>query len=100
MNPSPIHQYYIDLGDGTKREIKFTLGVLRRLKAKLGKSLMNGEAFASLDEEMLPALIHEALVEKNLTEDEISEMIQVPHLERIITEIVTAYSGNFPTAKN
>jgi hypothetical protein len=97
---SPIDKYYITLSDGVQREIKFTLAVLRRLKAKTGKSLMTGEGLAGIDEDFLPAIIHEALCDKSITEDQVADNIALPDIGRIVEEMMKAFSGSVPEKKD
>jgi len=97
---SALDKHYITLSDGVKREIKFTLAVLRRLKQKTGKSLMNGEALAGLDEDFVPLIIHEALVVKDITEGQVADNINLPDIYRIVEEMTMALVGSFPAPKD
>lgn len=95
-----LDKHHITLSDGVKREIKFTLAVLRRLKAKTGKSLMTGSALAEIDEDFLPAILHEALVVKDITEAEVAENINLPDIQRIVEEMMAAFVGSVPAPKD
>lgn len=97
---SALDKHHITLSDGVKREIKFTLAVLRRLKAKTGKSLMTGSALSEIDEDFLPAIIHEALIVKDITEQEVAEDIALPDIQRIVEEMMTAFVGSVPVKKD
>src|ERR1017187_7695918 len=53
----------VDLGNGdSPYHLRYTLGAIKRLKQKFGKSFLKGELL-SLDEEYLPDVIYEGLVE-------------------------------------
>lgn len=61
--PAKKDPVMIDLfGDGTEREIRYTIGTLKRLKGILGKSMMGLRGtLLELDESVLPTLIFEGL---------------------------------------
>lgn len=97
---SALDKHYITLSDGVRREIKFTLAVLRRLKAKTGKSLMTGSALNEIDEDLLPLIIYEALVDKSaITEAEVAENINLPDIQKIVEQMMSAFVGSMPEAK-
>jgi len=100
MAMTAIEKHHITLSDGVKREIKFTLAVLRRLKAKTGKSLMTGAALAEIDEDLLPTILHEALVVKDINEAEVAENINLPDIQRIVEEMMAAFVGSVPARKD
>ena len=94
---SASEQFYIELSDGVKRELRFTLSTVRRLKKTLGKSFVTGEGLQSLDEDVIPAMIAEALVDKSLNVDQVADLISLPDLPHIMAELFQAYTGSMPT---
>ncbi len=94
----PTEAVTVDLGDGKPRELRYNLGTLRRLKAKFGKSALTGELLQSLDEDKLPELLYEGLVDKSdiANADALAEMIPAAAVPYLIQQFVAAYSGAFP----
>ncbi len=66
--PSPSEPTPIDLGDGKKRFLRYTIGTITRLKRLLGKPLIGPDsALKSIDEELLPTLILAGLRNEDMT---------------------------------
>lgn len=62
LPPGPSEPVFITFPDGTKREIRYTIGSFTRIKATLGVSLIGrNSALATLGEDSVPAIILEGL---------------------------------------
>lgn len=59
----PTEPVEIVLADHKPRYLRYTAATVRRLKARLGRSLMGG--FGALDEDSLPEAIYEGLTDKS-----------------------------------
>jgi hypothetical protein len=94
---TPTEQFYVTLSDGVKREIRFSIATLKRIKAKTGKSFMREATFEEMDEDVVPTLLFEALVDKSsLNEDFVAENISMKDFNRIYIETMTAFAGSLP----
>jgi hypothetical protein len=90
----PTQTQVITFSDGSKREIRFNLGVFKRLKEKFGYSFLNGEAWSKLDETVLPDVIYEALTDKSdMTPDLVAELISIDLIPDIMDSISLALNG-------
>lgn len=99
--PDPVE---IDLGDGKKRILRYTVRSLQRLKAKLGHRMIGPNAgLQDLDESLLPELIFEGLrvgdAEPDVTIDQIVDM-PTNALPYLLHCFVRAYSGSLPEKKD
>lgn len=95
---TPIDPVEIDLGDGKIRHLRYSLGTMRRLRKTLGRTLLTKEALLALDEESIPELIFEGLLEKSdfASSDDIAELIGLPNLKYIVETFVAAWTGSLP----
>lgn len=76
---------------GKHRELRFTLSVFKRLKAKFGVSFLNGTGFNQLDEDILPDFIYEALVDKEgVTPELIADELTMDVMPVVMEAIGTA----------
>lgn len=86
----PTDARTITLSDGKERKIRFTLKTFQKLKARFKVSFLMGEGWKNLDEDVIPYIVYEALVDKQgLTADIISELITMDHLP-VVIECITA----------
>jgi hypothetical protein len=94
----PTEAVTIDLGDGQEREIRYTLGALRRLKKKFGLSALTGELLRSIDEDRLPELLYEGLVYKAgiVDADALADMIVPAAVPYLVAQFSAAFTGSFP----
>jgi hypothetical protein len=86
------------LSDGKERELRYTLGSMRRLRKKYGKSLLDKEALLALDEETIPELIYEGLRDKDgLTDaDAVADLLDTRKLKETIEKFFEAFAGAMP----
>lgn len=90
----------ITLADGIERQLRYTLGSFKRLKDKTGKSFLTGEAFAALDEELIPLIIFEGLTDKtNLTPEQVADLITTDCLKDVVEAMAQALSGGNAQSK-
>jgi hypothetical protein len=99
MTPYPTDPTPIDLGDGQERFLRVTMTTLRALKKHAGVSILDGKAL-TLDPDVLPILIAESLTEKNLTIDQVSDMIDVRALPYIARQVAAALSDGSPEGQS
>jgi hypothetical protein len=72
----PTDANKIKFSDGTEREIRFSLRTFQILKKKYGYSFLTGEGWNKVDEDSLPEIIYQALVDKtDITADDIADLI-------------------------
>jgi hypothetical protein len=94
----PTEAVTVDLGDGQEREIRYSLATLRRLRRKFGVPVLTGELLKSIDEDKLPELLFEGLVDKSgITADAIAEMAVPAATPYLVQQFLAAYTGAFPT---
>lgn len=94
MQPTfPTEPTPITLADGVVRHLRYSLGAVKRIKAKLGKDAM--EILKIPGEELLPYVLMEGLVEKEgLTEQRISdELLTGPMIDYATLCFVEAFFG-------
>src|SRR5690349_4091696 len=101
MTPKPVYPtdaVSVDLGDGKERELRYTLGSLRRLRKTFGIPVLTGELFRSLDEDRLPELIFEGLTDKSGIDsaDDLAEMIHPAAVPYLTQQFLAAFTGSFP----
>lgn len=93
----PTDSVSITLADGKERQLRYSVGSMRRLRKKYGASLMKQETLLSLDEETLPDLILEGLVEKDgLTVDDVAELMDTRRMKQIMEAFQEAFVGSLP----
>lgn len=94
---TPTDSVSIILSDGVERELRYTLGSMRRLRKKYGKSLLDKEALLALDEETIPDLIFEGLSQKEgLTADAVADLLDTRKLKETIEKFFEAFAGALP----
>ncbi len=94
---TPTESVEVDLGDGKLRHLRYSLGSMRRLKKKFGKTLMSSETLRSLDEDTLSDLLYEGLVEKEgLSVDDMADLIDARRIKDLVEAFSLAFSGSFP----
>jgi hypothetical protein len=94
----PTEAVTIDLGDGQERELRYTLATLRRLRKTFGVSALTGELFRVIDEDKLPDILFEGLVDKSgiADADQLAEMIRPAATPYLIQQFLLAFTGAFP----
>lgn len=95
----PTETVTVDLGEAKPRELRYSLGTLRRLRTQFGISVLNGDLLRSLDESRLPELLFEGLVDKTgiADADALAEMIPPSAAPYLIQQFLQAFTGQFPT---
>lgn len=94
---TPTDPVSITLSDGVERELRYTLGSMRRLRKKYGKSLLDKDALLALDEETIPDLIFEGLSSKEgLTADDVADLLDTRKLKETIEKFFEAFVGALP----
>ena len=90
----------ITLSDGVEREMKFTLNALATLEEKYGSVQA---AFDKLEESSVVALrtilfvgLHST--DADLTEEQVGDLIDVAHMEDIISSLGNTFSADMPAA--
>ncbi len=94
MQPTyPTEPTPIKLADGVMRHLRYSLGAVKRIKAKLGKDAM--EILKIPGEELLPYVLMEGLIEKEgLTEQRITdELLTGPMIDYATFCFVEAFFG-------
>lgn len=95
--PKPTDSVEIDLGDGTTRHLRYSLGSMRRLKKKFGTTMLSTEALSALDEDKLADLIYEGLTEKEgMSLEDMADLIDTRRLKEILEAFSLAFSGSLP----
>jgi hypothetical protein len=93
----PTDAVAINLGDGKPRHLRYSLGSLRRLKAKFGATLLSAATLNALDEDKLTDLLFEGLVEKeDLTLEAMADLIDARRIPDLVRAFSEAFSGSFP----
>jgi len=98
----------VDLGVGEPYHLRYSLGGVKRLKQKFGKSLFRGELL-QVDEEYLPDIIHVGLVENKealakefglphrpISLEELEERVELSRLPDILKAFAAAIQQAFP----
>lgn len=94
---NPTDSVTITLRDGKERELRYSLGSMRRLRKKFGNSLLNKEALLALDEETIPELIYEGLIDKDgLDADSVADLLDTRKLKETIEKFFEAFAGALP----
>jgi hypothetical protein len=95
----PTEAVTVDLGDGRDRALRYTLATLRRLRKTFGVPVLTGELFRSIDEDRLPELLFEGLMDKSGIKDAeaLAEMIPPAATPYLIQQFLAAFTGAFPT---
>jgi hypothetical protein len=94
---TPTDSVAIDLGDGTTRHLRYSLGSMRRLKKKFGATMLSAETLRALDEDKLADLLFEGLVEKEgLTLDDMADLIDARRIKDLVEAFSLAFSGSLP----
>lgn len=95
----------IDLfGDGVTRELRYDFATLKRLKKKLGKSMIGpAGGILEMDEELLPEMIYEGLrgpdgKDPDVTLEQI-ERIPSKRMLYLIQTVNAAFLGDMPKKK-
>ena len=89
----------VNFGDGVKRQLSYTLASARRLKQKLGHSVLQKDALLALDDECLPELLHEGLVDKaGLSVEDVAGLCRVCDLPYLMGRFVEAWTGKVAAA--
>lgn len=83
---------------GKERELRYSLGSMRRLRKKYGKSLLDKEALLALDEETIPELIFEGLQDKDglADADAVADALDTRKLKETIEAFFAAFAGAMP----
>ncbi len=89
----PTEPTPITLADGVVRHLRYSLGAVKRIKAKLGKEAV--EILKIPGEELLPYVLMEGLIEKEgLTEQRISdELLTGPMIDYATFAFIEAFFG-------
>lgn len=94
---NPTDSVTITLSNGVQHELRYSLGSMRRLRKKYGKSLLDKETLLALDEETLPDLIFEGLTDKEgLTADQVADLLDTRKLKETIEAFFAAFAGAMP----
>lgn len=95
-DPTPIF-----LGDGKTRHLRYSLRTMQRLRKKLGQSLLSKDALLALDENTIPELIYEGLVERAdfPSSEEVADLITFQNLKYVIETFAEAWIGALPEKK-
>jgi hypothetical protein len=98
MTPGDI--VTINLGDGRERELRYSLATCRRLKAKFGKAALTGALLRELDEDTLPDVIFEGLMDREgiTSADALAELLHPKQTPYLVERFTTAFTGSFPEA--
>jgi len=94
----------VDLGDGKKHYLRYTLKSFKRLKGLMGRSMLGlrGELM-NLDEDMLPVLIREGLRGEDGRETEVTieqlENLPVRYFKPLLDAFLEAFQGSRPKDK-
>lgn len=96
--PYPTDPVLIILSDGVERHLRYTLGALRRLKGKLGDSLTGG-SFVNLNDDQLPELIAEGLIEGDLTAEQVADLIDARALAYVGERFMEAFGVDKSTMR-
>lgn len=94
----PTESVTVNLGDGVERELRYDMGVMRRLKKMFGQSIMTGEALQSIDEDRLPELLFEGLKDREgiVDADALAARIIPAAVPYLIKQFTLAFTGSFP----
>ncbi len=97
MTPTyPTEPTKITLSDGKERHLRYSLGAMKRIKAKFGKDAL--EILKTPPEDLLPFVLMEGLVEKDgitearLLEDE-NPLVTGPMVDYVTLQFVEAFFG-------
>jgi hypothetical protein len=96
--PTPTDSVELDLGDGKIRHLRYSLGSMRRLKKKFGKTLIAPDTLMAMDEDTIPELIFEGLVDREgiATSDELADLIDTRRLKELLEVFFAAFAGSKP----
>ncbi len=102
--PPTVEPVEIELGDGKKRELRYTVRTLQRMKASIGRAMLGpGGGLMGLDEDVLPELIWHGLHDKagNPPDISVAELTDLPAaaIPYMMNAFVRAYSGSLPQKK-
>lgn len=96
MSTRAIEPVEIVLRDGVTRQLLYTNGSFKRLRARF-KLEKFGDIMQKESIDSLPALIFEGLVEKaGLTEEMIDDLIAAPSIAEYVALVAQAISGSTP----
>lgn len=97
---TPIDPTPFVLG-GKECHLRYSLATMRRLRKKLGQSLLTKEALLALDEDTIPELIYEGLLEKAefASSEAVADLITFSNLKYVIETFTAAWTESQP-AKN
>ena len=95
----PTDAVTVAFSDGKERDLRYTLATLRRLRKIFGIPVLTGELFRSLDEDRLPELLYEGLVDKSGIADAeaLADMIHPAATPYLTEQFLAAFTGAFPT---
>jgi hypothetical protein len=91
----PVDPTPLILSDGKPRELRYTNGSFKRLKKALGVKTMR-EVFEMEFSEVVAQMIHVGLVEKDISPDEIDELIPAAHIGEVQAVVFAAIAGSSP----
>jgi hypothetical protein len=96
--PTPTDSVELDLGDGKLRHLRYSLGSMRRLKKKFGKTLLSPDTLMAMDEDTIPELIFEGLQDRDglATSDDVADLIDTRRLKEILEAFFVAFAGSKP----
>ncbi len=97
MQPTyPTEPTPITLADGKERHLRYSLGAVKRIKAKFGKDAL--EVLKVPPEDLLPVVLMEGLIEKDgITEarliDDENPLVTGPMVDYVTLQFIEAFFG-------
>jgi hypothetical protein len=105
--PGPVEPVPIDLGDGKKRFLRYSISTVIRLKREMGRSMFGRNGLlTNVDEELLPKLILAGLLDEDLKADtswslDQLEALPAPVYPYVLNCFLAAFTSQTPEpAKN
>lgn len=93
-------KYTIKLRDGIDRQIRFSTGAMKAVKTKLKKSVLRGEVFAALDEDLFSEVLFLVIVPEDRTDlkgpADIDELLDAPLMLYLMQQLGIAFNGAAP----
>lgn len=93
----PTDSVTIDLGDGVEREIRYSMGSMRRLKKLFGAAELSG-ILSGLNEDRFPELLYEGLVDKSsiASAEDLADKIQLGAVPYLANRVGAAFAATQP----
>lgn len=93
----PTESVTIKLSDGVERELRFSMGSLRRLKKTL-KANTTVEVLKRIDADTIPDFIFEGLVDKKGIADaeQVADLMDVRDLQALTNDLTSSLTTSFP----